>query len=86
MLLVTMIIVVRLRAVMLSVALFYCYSDCYYVACHYAKCHYAECRGACLLVTTFITKTTEPKVETSTQTTFRFSLPSLDDIAYWTVS
>jgi hypothetical protein len=35
-----------LRAIMLDVAIFYCYAECRYAECRYAECHYAECRYA----------------------------------------
>ncbi len=31
-------------AIMLSVAIFYCYGECRYAECHYDECRYAECR------------------------------------------
>ena len=33
-----------LSAIMLSVAIFYCYAECRYAECHCAECIYAECR------------------------------------------
>ncbi len=32
--------------VLLSVAFFYCYAECYYSEWHYAECYNAECRYA----------------------------------------
>jgi hypothetical protein len=36
--------------VMLGIANFYCYAECFYAECHYALCHYAECYGANFMI------------------------------------
>ncbi len=41
-----------LSAIMLSVAIFYCYTDCHYAEYRYVEYRYAECRGASISVQT----------------------------------